>query len=320
MKVFYHSLYRFYRPQVKKQINLFLISDIHFSHSLRSQTMNAVIERAKTEAPDYILIPGDLIDSLTSLDEPSEQARFSAFFEQLGKIAPVIAGLGNHDFYRVPEGSKNNIWTPWEIDKPEKLKQSLEPLNRVILLDNQTYEDDRVLVFGFTQTPEYYSMDLRKKGEHGPTSVEDRNVLIHDLEQIEKSRLTKLPKNKLKIALVHSPIRLDDPEVIKFFDEFDLVITGHTHNGATPPILHDFWFSNRGLMAPGRGSYLPDRTRIGIYDKKIILCGPITTIQSHAHPLTPLNYCFPVHVARVEISDNDIYERKPGKKHKYIGF
>lgn len=323
MRTFYESRYRFYNQLGKIPFNILILSDIHFSHIVKNKQLNSIVKYAREQKPEYILIPGDIVDSLTEIDGAHELARLCNFFEKLGKIAPTFAILGNHDFYIVPEGYKCNIKSPWAIRQPDILRSELNKIPGVTLLDNQSYEDERIHIFGFTQTPEYFWMNLIEEGasERG-ILPEDKNTLIEDIKKIDSKHLSKLPQNRLKIALMHSPIRVSDPDVSKYFDEFDFIICGHTHNGATPPVLQDFWRSDRGLTAPGRREKFPHNVRIGLYppEKRLIICGAINSISVHAKPFAFLNHFFPVFTTRLEISDNPIYKRKPDQKHKYISF
>lgn len=325
MNCFYFSRYRFYKANAKKELKFFLLSDIHFSPKVTQSTLNTVRKQAKLMAPNYILIAGDLIDSYDAIRNKSDLKRLTSWLEQLGQIAPTIIALGNHDFYL-----KNPAYTSifsgkrhWYTKEPTELITAVNELDNVRILNNETYEDKSVYIFGFTQTPEYYQFD---RDENHTTSIfnpgsEDKNIMLYDLRHLDHKLIEKLPKNKAKIAIIHSPVFLQDPEVINYLSEFDFFISGHMHNGVVPPVVNDFWRSDRGIMAPGK-LFFPrnSRTHVTNPDHKSIICAPVTTIQDSAKPVTFLNKAFPVNIAMLELSNRETLIGKPDIKHQYINF
>lgn len=324
MKCFYSSSYKFYKPNLKKELKFFLISDIHFSPKVKTATLNAIIKQAKLSAPNYILIAGDLIDSLGSIDGDSDLARLSAWLERLGQIAPTFIGLGNHDFYRAnPEHrsifSKKRHWYP---EEPIRLINAIREIDNVTVLDNEAYEDKYVYIYGFTQSVEYFQFDK----ENQSTTLfhpggEDKNILLHDLHKLDGKYIQNLPKHKAKIFLAHSPVFLSDAEISSYIYEYDYVVSGHMHNGVVPPILADFWRSDRGIMAPGKLFFARhSRTHVTDPEDRAIICGAVSTIQDSSKPLTFLNGAFPVNIATLELTHDERRKRKPDVKHKYISF
>lgn len=325
MRCFYYSRYRFYKPGIKHEPSFFLISDIHYSAKVRSKTLDAITDQARRLRPDYILIAGDLIDSLDDINTSAKPQRLYAWLENLGSVAPVFAILGNHDFY-LKNPAHTSVFSKkrqWTAQKSHSYIKAINAIPNVTLLDNSAFEDRNVYIFGFTQTPDYYQFDL--DDEHTSTLFhpgnEDKNILFSDLSRLNPQLITKLPKHKAKIALVHSPVHLFAPDISEFFEEFDFIICGHMHSGAVPPILNDFWHSDRGLVAPGKLLFPPhSRANITRPEQKIITCGAVSTIQYCAKPLTFLNGAFPVNIASLELSHRRTYARKPDVKHQYISF
>ena len=325
MKCFYYSRYRFYSPNVKQALKFFLISDIHFSNKVKSTTLRAITEQAHQKQPDYIIIAGDIIDSLDCIQDTSNLKRLTSWLEQLGKAAPVLIGLGNHDFYRKnPE--HHSIFSGkrhWFSETNSAFINTVNSIDNIQLLNNEVYEDDNVYIFGFTQTPEYYQ--FHRDNKHNASIIhpgnEDLDVMLSNLDALDQNLIYNLPKHKAKIAIVHSPVYLTDPQVAAKLYEFDYFISGHMHNGIVPPILNDFWSSDRGLIAPGRKLF-PHGARPKItspYDKIIIL-GAISTVQESAKPITFMNGIFPVNIATLELTKNKLLARKPDIKHQYISF
>ena len=318
MKTFYDIRYRAYNQNCKKPLCFFLASDIHFSPSITSETLGKIASAAKSKHPDYIIIPGDLIDYLDAIDSNHELLRLLSWLENLGEIAPTIIGLGNHDFYRINHNQKPKFFGryPWKIENPAPIIGQINSLTNVHLLNNSTYEDNRVYIFGFTQSPDYYNL---ADSSDTNMAIKDRSIMLHDLREIPSKLLSNLPKNKVKIALIHSPFHLFDEEISAYFDNFDFTISGHSHNGAVPPILNDFWRSDRGISAPGNAKLFPEHARAGLYGNHII-CGAATTISNSARKLKFLNAAFPINIATLELDKSPLHARKPDIHKKYESF
>jgi predicted MPP superfamily phosphohydrolase len=325
MKCFYHTSYKFYKPKCKDGLKFFLISDIHFTPKISSEVLTAVLNQAKDQCPDYILISGDIINSLDCVNSATNLKRFVGWLSRLGEVAPTIIALGNHDFYRKNPEHKgaNSRAHKWFAETPSTLVNAINDLDNVQVLDNSVYEDKNVYIFGFTQTPEYYQFD--KDEEHSATIFnpghEDKNIMLYDLHQLDFKLIQNLPKKKAKIALIHSPVFLEDQEICSYLYEFDFFISGHMHNGVVPPVISDFWRDDRGLLAPGKGLF-PRRARCRITDpnQKSIILGAVSTIPSISKSFITLNKAFPVYTASLELNHNEILARKPDVKSQYISF
>ena len=325
MKCFYYSRYRFYNQNAKHKLEFFLISDVHFSNKVKSSTLNAIATQAHQKQPNYIIIAGDIIDDLSTVEHDTDLRRLTSWLAQLGKIAPTFIILGNHDFYRKNPQYKNIFSTArhWLAEKNQRFLKAINNTKNVQLLDNQSYEDENVYILGITQSPEYYQFD---RNESHIASIfhpngEDLNVLLSDLDTLNQKLITNLPKHKVKIAIIHSPIHLFDSQVAAKLYEFDYFISGHMHNGVVPPIVNDFWRSDRGIIAPGNKLF-PHESRTKItspYDKNIIL-GAVTTVQASAKPITFMNKIYPVNIATLELSRSELLIRKPDIKHQYLSF
>lgn len=326
MNCFYFSRYRFYQPKLRHELTFFMISDVHFSRKVKTETLRAITIQAVAQEPNYIIIAGDLIDSLDCIDSDYELRRLTAWLQNLGKVATTLIGLGNHDFYRQNPDHSHILSTKrhWYAERPTRLIEAVKDIKNVYILDNEAYEDKEAYIFGFTQSPNYFEFDHDEE-DRGTTVFnpggENLDIMLADLDDLKPKLITKLPKKKAKIAIIHSPVYLEDSEVAAKLYEFDYTISGHMHNGVVPPVLNDFWRSDRGLVAPGKLLF-PHAARSHItspFDKKIIL-GPIATIQDSSKPLTFLNRVFPASIASLELTHNANYLSKPDVKHQYLRF
>jgi predicted MPP superfamily phosphohydrolase len=316
MKSFYHSYYRFYKPS-QKEHKIFAISDVHFSDHT-TDNLAKTAEFAARQKPQIITISGDLVDNLEVVDATANRARLKAWLERLGKIAPVCICLGNHDFYRKPADFKSGLSKKrgYIAEKSQQLIDEINEINNIYLLDNAVYEDKEFYVQGLTLPPEYYNFDYKTEKQESISNpgTESKKVL---LEQLELIKTTDLPKHKTKILLVHSPARITEKSVAKKLTEFDFIFAGHMHNGVVPPLLNEIWRGHSGILTPDKHLFANQNTRIGLYGNNLIVLGALTTVQSGAGRIAFINHIFPVYVATVETTKNDIYARKPDIHHKY---
>lgn len=312
MKSFYHIRYRFYKPN-QKEHTIFAISDVHFSEKT-AENLERLAKKAEQLQPQLITISGDLVDSLSSIDSSHEAKRLEAWLKRLGKVAPVVICLGNHDFYRKADNFHSALSKDrgYYIDSPDPLIKLVNSIENVHLLNDESYEDHDFYVYCLTLPPDYYSYD-----EKVSPIDEDANILINKLDSASK-KLAKLPKHKTKIALIHSPAHLTDERAKQVLDQFDFVLAGHMHNGIVPPLLNEIWRGHRGIITPGKRVFQDYNTRIDLYGKNLIVLGAVTTIQAGAKPFSWLNHAYPVNIATIETSHNEIYARKPDIYKKYV--
>lgn len=304
MKSIYHCDYKFYRSDLKSQ-KLLAFSDIHFDGKLTKSHVR-LLDFTKREKPDYILIAGDIIENIHVAESSEAVGILRNFFTELSKVAPVCVGLGNHDSYRKikpfrPKGSWHKINYVSEESSP--LGEILKDIPNVFLLDNASFEDDSVFVFGLSLPADYY------ENENHP-GLEKKEVLMDELNKLSE-KMTNLPARKTKILLAHSPFYFTDSDVREKLSEFDFIFAGHTHNGAVPPVLQEVWRGKRGIISPHKRILSKQITRMGLYKNQLIVLGAVTTISASGF----LNSAFPTNVATVEIIDTDL--KKPVIKRCY---
>ena len=317
MKAIYQTSYSFYKENQKKPLNFVLLSDLHFSAKVKNITFEKVAEWAENQTPDYILLLGDLVNSLDELNDKSQRTRFTSFIERLSNIAPIISILGNHDYYR----RDNERRGCWRISDPAPIADCFKDNPRVTFVLNDSYEDENLYIYGITPNSDYYCYDSAHGGKSTIFSpqYEDKNILLHNFKQIPDNKLHNLKPNKFKILLCHSPIFLADKQIKPFIQDFDAYISGHMHNGVVPPAMNDVWLSDKGILAPGN-SLFPRRTRNAsmTYKDPNIILGAIQTIQPGLNLEGFLSYAFPIYTATLTVSEDETCKRHPRKKRQYL--
>lgn len=262
--------YNINNKKIKKETKIFLMSDIHISKIFKKEKLEEIMKLIKKELPDYICIPGDVIDSTNILEDKNLEKLTLNFIKELSIASKVIISIGNHDMSRLLD---NSYHTKWKEDRNNEFFQKIKEINNVHLLDNETYINKNINFVGFTPSFKYY------KEEH-----EDKSLLIKELNSL----YLKIPEDKYNILLCHSPIHLLDNELLEkvnLMKNIDLILSGHMHNGMVHPLMEIIWKGNRGIITPNKELYPKAKITRGIKrknDKILIISGGVTKISSSA--------------------------------------
>ena len=167
------------------------ISDIHYDVSITKEDLKNIIKNINALKPDLVFLTGDLVDDKITQKQHNEIA--DAFKELNAKIGKY-AILGNHDY-----SYKN--WNELITDMGfTNLNDSYE-----LIYDNS---NEAIFIAGIS------SNIYAKKG------IEDRSETIFEY-------LNSANTNQYKILLMHEPDYIEDID----YNKFDLILSGHSHNG-----------------------------------------------------------------------------------------
>ena len=238
MKLFHETLIKLYS---KNEFKICVLSDIHFSYRVTNQKLNSLRAKLERRKPDYIFMPGDIVDSNNMIENEAEEKRLLNWLESLGKIAPTLISEGNHDVYKKStKKERQKTGDKWQIYKNTGFVKKVNSLNNVFYLNNEVYEDDNIYVLGVSLSPKIYCL-LREEKAAMKTSKTGENIdeFLKTLKSIEK--YTKnLPREKKKFALIHSPASLSEKVIKAELSEFDYLVSGHMHNGLIMPGVLNF--------------------------------------------------------------------------------
>lgn len=297
-KLFRTVKHTIYNEDAKEDIRIAAISDIHYSHLVTPQVLVNIFFKLLSLNPDYIAIIGDLLDSIDVLQDEELENILLDFISELSVIAPVIISLGNHDISTKKDGK-------WIFGWNGSFWGKLAAMPNVTRVDNTIYQDDKILISGYTQPFDFYFEDKR---EYIP-------VMINSLES-EKEGLLNITISLPRICMIHSPYQLTNPVIAKYFKNYDVLLSGHMHEGMMPPILDDVISTNHGLIAPSK-FFLPKNARGTIQTENgqyLIISGGITKIaEENPKILHPANHFYPMSIEDITLtSDKDkmAYQKK----------
>lgn len=204
---------------IKSNLNksIVLISDIHYSSKKDIRVLNYVLDNIKNMKPDYICIPGDIIDK----SKVNDQEIFINWLKKLSTICKIIISIGNHEFY-IDKYKK-------EYGLNKQFFNKVSNIDNLYLLDNTNIIIDNINFIGLTHPIEFY--------------FNESNNLEKFNNNIEKLKTYKKYYNTL---LCHSPVNVVNSNKL---NNIDLVLCGHMHGGVVPNFMRIF-FKNTGFINP----------------------------------------------------------------------
>lgn len=198
---------------------IILISDLHYKSEKDLERLNSVLNSIKRLNPNYICIPGDIIDKSSIKD----QDLLISWFKELSMISKVFISIGNHEFYI---NKKNK-----EFGLNKEFFNKLESIDNLCVLDNKNIIVDNINFIGITIPINYYSEDYNDNFD----------------ECLDKINSNKKYYN---ILLCHSPINICKSQILKE-KNINLVLCGHMHGGVVPKFLRPI-FKHMGIISPNR--------------------------------------------------------------------
>ncbi len=245
-----------------------LLADIHYNVHYDLSLFDKIIENIKKNKPDYICIPGDIADD-ADIYRTQYIDKLTKFIKDLSTICPVILVRGNHD----EESYLNRKVT---YLKSEDYYIELDKNDNIYWLNNKSKIFGDISFTGLEASYEYY---------HRKTH-EDKEEFIKEIDS-----LTNIDTAKYNVLLSHSPVNTITDLTLsksKNIGKFELVLSGHMHNGLVFNFLDGK--GNRGWIGPYRNflpKYAKGKTVRKLNDKEItlIVTGAVIKFSEHAPKL-----------------------------------
>lgn len=280
---------RIYRQQdiitnvdTKRDITIIHLSDIHFSLRTSVKKLDRIRETVYKNNPDYVVITGDLLDEPSITKNKKKIKELLMFLTDISNFTKLLISIGNHD-----------VWNASDF----KFFNDLNQINNIYVLDNQNYQDEYIYIAGFTLPQHYY---------YNITGRESLDTYLESIGEHTKL-LNRLPLGIPKIALIHSPVLVTKKESLNLLKEYDVVLSGHTHNGMVPRILEKVFPKNRGIISPSK-HFFPEVARgkleRNVYNHKVtlIISGGVTKLSSRSSRiLDKLNFVYDVSINKIII-------------------
>ena len=246
-----------------------LISDIHYYSKNDIKRLNNILDNIKRINPDYICIPGDILDKASVLD-------FDLLIEWLKKLSnvtKVIMTLGNHEFY-VNKSKKIYKLNNKNINRIKKI-------NNLYLLDNENKVIDDINFIGLVLPIKHYMISNEKE--------EEFKDYIENIKTIE---------NNYNVLLCHSPVNISKKEILNKIN-VDLVLCGHMHGGVVPRFLR-FLFGTKGLISPQKRLFpkcVYGNIKVG--NKNVIITSGVKVLSESHFPF--VGYLFSSEIVEINL-------------------
>ena len=264
--------------KLNKKICLF--ADIHYNFGYDLKRFDLIIENIKSNNPDYICIPGDIVDSVDIIDD-NKIEYLTKFIKDISLLCPVIIAKGNHDETKYVDNKHNYL-------NSDKYFNKLNSIDNVYYLDNSHITLDNINFYGIRLSYEYYNNK----------NHEDNEKFINELDQLN------INTKDNNILLCHTPVNVLTNLTInksKNISKFDIVLSGHMHNGLVFNFLDGK--GNRGFVGPFYRLF-PKYARGLSYKNSInlIVTGGIITFSLHAPKiLYKINNIYPMNIDYIDI-------------------
>lgn len=249
---FYNDEYSIKLPIYKGEKSTIVVaSDIHFHEHIDKSLYIAMIKYCANVAPDYVIMPGDLIETFDFLNNSTERIFFEDMIRRLASFTKVIIVPGNHEVANLGLTGRS---------KNSDVINFLDSLNRiknVYFLNNEQVKINDINFLGFSPRFETY---LKYNDDVRDMTVED----------YIKSNL-KMENDQFNVLVTHSPMLLKDGRVFDAIDDFrdrtDLVVSGHVHDAYMPKCLDKYFENtNAGLFITPLIAPYPGCICRGIHD------------------------------------------------------
>ena len=239
-----------------KEANIVVAGDLHYHANIDKELYKLLVKYVQETKPDFVLLPGDLIETISFVDYEKERNFFESIIQEMAKIAPVIIVPGNHEIGNFEASNFLNRNYSYNI-KAIKYFESLNRFKNVYFLNNEQTKIKDIMFLGFNPRLATY---LKKD------NPETNEMFIEDYL---KSGL-KMAEGDYNLLLTHSTMLLENQSVANSINDFkitDLVVGGHWHDGYLPKFLDKYLGkSNAGLFLTPRLSPVPGLWCRGVHD------------------------------------------------------
>ena len=303
MKAMNITNYKLYNDKNNEEFRICSMSDLHYNEKLKMILSN--IEKLR---PNYMMIPGDLIDSTDSIIELKNKRRLLLWLKEMSEISKIFISLGSHDYYKLSiDGNKSK--DNWNLEFVSNFIEEINDEKNINVLNNDSYKDNNIFVTGYTQSIEYYNPLLNKKSGIFTHNCENKQVMLEELKKL-KDKIQNIPNDTVNFMMIHSPIYLKDKEIIENINEYDYYISGHMHNGLVPPVINELWKSSRGIIGPTRDLFPKNaRNTLRYKNDKLIVNGALSTFHENHGMFSKLNFIYPSYMCVIDFTKNLEYDK-----------
>jgi len=220
MKRFQFSRYEIRSSKISQPVKICFLTDWHAS--IKSYTPSYVMKLLECEAPDLVLIGGDIV----SCSMPESLRIADSFFRKAAGVWPIYYARGNHESKLAHRDVSRRKYTEYERRITSYGVRLLHNRHISYIMTNQTID-----MYGFTLPVRYYRRPF-------PPRLDEGTI---------KKVLGDPDEKTFSILLAHTPLYGD-----RYFEwGADLTLCGHYHGGVLKLDSHHGVMSPQMIPFPG---------------------------------------------------------------------
>ena len=152
----------YYKSDVES--SMVVASDIHYHPNVDKEIYKLLVKYVKETKPDFVLMPGDLIETFNFIENIKEKDFFESIIKSLAEVAPVIIVPGNHEIGNFEISNFSNRDYNYNT-KVMKYFESLNRFNNVYFLNNEQTTIKDIMFLGFNPTLSTYLKNDERTNE-----------------------------------------------------------------------------------------------------------------------------------------------------------
>ncbi len=231
MKKFYIKNHKITNKNCKTPITIAHISDLHYYIGMNSEMLFDIYYEFEQTKPDIICFTGDLLEDAKLSQNSKVKSTLHGWIYALSSVAPIFIIRGNHD-------SLTKTKNGWLYYNTDEFFEYFKNFKNVHVLNNETITLNNVAVSGLDT------------GMHSEEYYTEQIEALESFKKLLKPSLTEITRelapDALNLLMVHSP-----RNILSEIDSiYNIILSGHMHNGILPNFLDKMIKGNRGLLAP----------------------------------------------------------------------
>ncbi len=226
--------------KVNKDTTISLLSDFHVRESADEKRYTRTLKKVENVKPDYIFILGDIVEDVNCSSKTIES--INKYLTSISEVAPVYFVYGNHD----TKTKQNGKWV--EMINDEYLDMLKGVKNFSILDDESIVLPENIGLTGINLPSTFYDDDMENEKSYLKCVDESiKNHLVDGLTASSYNVLLHHTPNNIMKRRVYLEVLKRIRESIGQDINYDLILSGHLHNGLIPKYA-DFVPGNFGLV------------------------------------------------------------------------
>lgn len=213
-------------PDYYHGLKIVHFSDVHYGRTVFKKELNLLVNKINELNPDIVVLTGDLIDDDTDLTDSTVKDIASSLAKINSKIGKY-AIMGNHDYHFkqwstiIKNGGFINLNDTYDLIYDNGYEPIMLAGISTNLYGTKNIKDKTIPIFDY--------FNNINDAENNDKDIINNEEVNTDAENISSNTNKDLiiEKSVYEILLIHEPDFIDKVD----YQKFDLILSGHSHNG-----------------------------------------------------------------------------------------